>query len=81
MMAKNQAIQNPATKSSFVEALIHLSLRIAKAEMPKPIAEELILPCVKDINCILNGKETKSKLNILFIHLAYELMLSLKIVR
>ena len=33
--------------------------------MPHTIAEELMLPCVKDINCILSGKETKSKLNIL----------------
>ena len=33
--------------------------------MPHTIAEKLILPCVKDINCILSEKETKSKLNIL----------------
>ena len=33
--------------------------------MPHTIAKELILPCVKDINCILSGKETESKLNIL----------------
>ena len=33
--------------------------------MPHTVAKELILPCVKDINCILSGKETESKLNIL----------------
>ena len=33
--------------------------------MPHTIAEELILPCVNDINCILSGKEAESKLFIL----------------
>ena len=50
---------------AFVQAFFHVSLRIAKAKMPHTIAEELILPCVKDINCILSGKETESSLNIL----------------
>ena len=52
-------------KSSFIEAPIHVSLRIAKAKMPHPIAEELILSCVKNINYISSGKEAESKLNIL----------------
>ena len=33
--------------------------------MSHTIAEELTLPCAKDINCILSGKEAKSRLNIL----------------
>ena len=49
---------------AFVEALFHVLLRIAKAEMPLTIAEELILPCVKNINYIISGKEAKRKLNI-----------------
>ena len=52
-------------KRAFVEAFFQVSLPIAKAEMPDPNAEELILPCVKDINCILSGKEAESRLNIL----------------
>ena len=51
-------------KRAFVQAFFHVSLPIAKAKMPHTITEELILPCVKDINCILSGKETESKLNI-----------------
>ena len=49
----------------FVQAFFHVSLRIAKAKMPHTITEGLILPCVKDINFILSGKEAESKLNIL----------------
>ena len=52
---------------AFVEAFFHASLRIAKAEMLPTNAEELILPCAIDINCILSGKEAESKLNILSI--------------
>ena len=50
---------------AFVQAFFHVSLPIAKAQMPHTIAEESILPCVKEINCILSGKETESKLNVL----------------
>ena len=48
-----------------VEATFVVSLRIAKAKKPHTIAEQLILPCAKDINRILIGKEAESKLNIL----------------
>ena len=51
-------------KRAFVQAFFHVSLPIAKAKMPHTITEELIMSCVKDINCILSGKETESKLNI-----------------
>ena len=50
---------------ALVQAFYHVSLRIAKAQMPHTITEELILSCVKDINCIVSGKEAESKLNIL----------------
>ena len=50
---------------AFVQAFFHVSLPIAKAQMPHTIAQESILPCVKEINCILSGKETESKLNVL----------------
>ena len=40
-----------------VEAAFVISLRIAKAKKPHIIAEQLILPCAKDINRILIGKE------------------------
>ena len=33
-----------------VEATFVISLRIAKAKKPHTIAEQLILPCAKDIN-------------------------------
>ena len=49
-----------AVKATFV-----VSLRIAKAKKPHTIAEQLILPCAKDINRILIGKEAESKLNVL----------------
>ena len=45
---------------AFVQAFFHVSLRVAKAQMPHTIAEKLILPCVKDINCILSEKEAES---------------------
>ena len=48
-----------------VEATFVISLRIAKAKKPHTIAEQLILPCAKDINRILIGKEAESKLNVL----------------
>ena len=48
-----------------VEATFVVSLRIAKAKKPHTIAEQLILPCAKDINRILIGKEAESKLNLL----------------
>ena len=51
-------------KRAFVQAFFHVSLPIAKAKMPHTVTEELIMSCVKDINCILSGKETESKLNI-----------------
>ena len=44
-----------------------VSLQIATAKKPHTIAEQLILPCAKDINCILIGKEAESKLNVLFL--------------
>ena len=40
-------------------------MRIAKAKKPHTIAEELMLPCAKDVNRILIGKEAERKLNIL----------------
>ena len=48
-----------------VEATFVVSLRIAKAKKPRTIAEQLILPCAKDINRILIGKEAESKLSVL----------------
>ena len=48
-----------------VEATFVVSLRIAKAKKPHTIAEQLILPCARDINRILFGKEAESKLNVL----------------
>ena len=48
-----------------VEATFIISLRIAKAKKPHTIAEQLILPCAKDINRILIEKEAESKLNVL----------------
>ena len=48
-----------------VEATFVVSLRIAKAKKSHTIAEQLILPCAKDINRILIGKEAESKLNVL----------------
>ena len=48
-----------------VEATLVASLRIAKAKKPHTIAEQLILPCAKDINRILIGKKAESKLNVL----------------
>ena len=48
-----------------VEATFVVSLRIAKAKKPHTIAEQLILPCAKDINCILIGKKAESKVNAL----------------
>ena len=48
-----------------VEATFVVSLRIAKAKKPHTTAEQLILPCAKDINRILIGKEAESKLNVL----------------
>ena len=53
----------PATIA--VEATFVVSLRIAKAKKPHTIAEQLILPCAKDLNRILIGKEAESKLNVL----------------
>ena len=44
---------------AFVEAFYHVSLPIAKAQMPHTIAKELILPCAKDINRISSGKEAE----------------------
>lgn len=48
-----------------VEVSFQLSLRIAKAKKPHTIAEELILPCAKDINRIMIGTEAEKKLNVL----------------
>ena len=48
-----------------VEATFVVSLRIAKTKKPHTIAEQLILPCAKDINRILIGKEAESKPNVL----------------
>ena len=50
-----------------VEATFVVSLRIAKAKKPHTIADQFILPCAKDINRILIGKEAESKLNALFL--------------
>ena len=50
---------------TFIKTFFHVSLRITKAEMLHTIAEKLILPCAKNINCILSRKEAESKLNIL----------------
>ena len=50
---------------AFIETFSYVSLQIAKAKMKLTVAEKLILPFVKDINCILSGKETQSKWNIL----------------
>ena len=54
----------PATISSCCRTFV-VSLRIAKTKKPHTIAEKLILPCAKDINRILIGKEAESKLNVL----------------
>ena len=48
-----------------VESAFVVSLRIAKTKKPHTIAEQLILPCAKDINRILIGKEAESKPNVL----------------
>ena len=48
-----------------VEVSFEISLRIAKTKKPHTIAEELMLPCAKDIIRILIGKEAESKLNVL----------------
>ena len=48
-----------------VEATFVVTLRIAKAKKPHTIAEQLILPCAKDVNRILIGKKAESKLNVL----------------
>ena len=46
-----------------VETPFHVSMRIAKGKKLHTIAEKLILRCAKDINRILIGKKTESKLN------------------
>ena len=46
-----------------VEASFIVSLRIAKAKKPHTIAEDLILPCAKDINRLLIGPDAEKKLN------------------
>ena len=62
-MDNSGVFQQPNRAS--VEATFVISLRIAKAKKPHTIAEQLILPCAKDINRILIGKEAESKLNVL----------------
>ena len=47
------------------EATFVVSSRIAKAKKPHTIAEQLILPCARDINHILIVIEAESKLNVL----------------
>ena len=42
-----------------------VSWRIAKAKVPHTIAEKLIIPCAKEINRLMIGKEAENKLNIL----------------
>ena len=55
-----QQRRRASVKANFV-----VSLRIAKAKKPLTIAEQFILPCARDINRILFGKEAKSMLNVL----------------
>ena len=48
-----------------VKATFVVSLRIEKAKKLLTIAEQLTLPCARDINRILFGKDAESMLNVL----------------
>ena len=48
----------------YIEAAFVVSLQMPKAKKPRSIAEQLILPCARDINRILIGK-AEIKLNVL----------------